>query len=118
MVLLEEVDEAISVFSDLINAVEERPETSEDETLNAHCERVPYALAGLAAAANDLRARINCDEIADEQETGGTAPIRHKKMLHPGSDQSQKPNRPSPLGFTIFLREDDEDDDDASESEV
>ncbi len=99
--LLEQIEQAIGVFSDLVNAVEERQESSEDENLTTLCGRVPEALAGLAAAANDLRARLFFDD--DEIELRVASPQKAP---------------PAPLGFTINLKEEGEDPDEASESEI
>ncbi|VDM30893.1 unnamed protein product [Hydatigera taeniaeformis] len=123
VVLLHQVENAINVFSKFVNSAVDRQEGLEDNDFNDLSARVPDALAGLAAAVNDLRARLYCDVDDDDDlidvDADGEEDDEVKDF--PGnfetSDGRVRKLGPSPLGFTINLQ-DSEDPDEISESEI
>ncbi|VDL21195.1 unnamed protein product [Hymenolepis diminuta] len=125
VVLLDHVENAIHIFSKFVNSSVDRQEgmdnKEDDESdLSEISALIPEALAGLAAAVNDLRARLFCDtdgndDDDDEDEVGDDVNILstnfRRCFLNP-----QKTTL-SPLGFTINLQSD-ENSDEVSESEI
>lgn len=108
------MENAINIFSKFVNSAVDRQEGLEDNDFNDLSARVPDALAGLAAAVNDLRARLYCDVDADGEEDDEVMDFSgHFEK----SDGRRRKMGPSPLGFTINLQ-DPEDPDEVSESEI
>ncbi|VDD79313.1 unnamed protein product [Mesocestoides corti] len=101
-VLLDQVENAINVFSEFVNTAVDNQEGLHADSFNELSGRIPEALGGLAAAANDLRARLYWDPNVTEDYEGEARRIK---------------TNPSPLGFTISLGEK-EDPDEISESEI
>lgn len=119
MILLDQVENAIDVFSKFVNCAVDRQEGVEDDNFNEVSAQVPEALAGLAAAVNDLRARLFCD-LEDDNEDVDTYRESDDVVgdLPRGlKNQIPRKKKPSPLGFTINLHETD-DPDEVNESEI
>ncbi|KAL5108163.1 hypothetical protein TcWFU_009190 [Taenia crassiceps] len=122
VVLLDQVENAINIFSKFVNSAVDRQEGLEDNDFNDLSVRVPDALAGLAAAVNDLRARLYCDVDDDDLiDVDADGEEGDEVRDFPGNLENQggRPRKigPSPLGFTINLQ-DSEDPDEISESEI
>ena len=119
VVLLDQVENAINVFSKFVNCAVDRQEGVEDDNFNEISAQIPDALAGLAAAVNDLRARLFCDleDEADDSDTYGESDDVVGELPSRFEGQSGRRSGPSPLGFTINLRGSD-DADEISESEI
>ncbi|VDK22190.1 unnamed protein product [Taenia asiatica] len=122
VVLLDQVENAINIFSKFVNSAVDRQEGLEDNDFNNLSVRVPDALAGLAAAVNDLRARLYCD-MDDDDFIDVDADRGEGDEVRDFSGHLEKPDGcprklgPSPLGFTINLQNL-EDPDEISESEI
>ncbi|EUB64029.1 hypothetical protein EGR_01157 [Echinococcus granulosus] len=122
VILLNQVENAISIFSKFVNSTVDRQEGLEDNDFNDLSARVPEALAGLAAAVNDLRARLYCDVGDDDFNDVDTVGERNEELRdfpEDCEDRDGHPRKPgpSPLGFTINLV-DSEDPDEINESEI
>ncbi|CDS37592.1 conserved hypothetical protein [Echinococcus multilocularis] len=108
VMLLNRVENAISIFSKFVNSAVDRQEGLEDNDFIDLSARVPEALACLAAAVNDLRARLYCD-VGDDDfndvDTVGEGKEELRDFPEDCEERDGHPRKPgpSPLGFTINL---------------
>lgn len=124
MVLLDHVENAIHIFSKFVNSSVDRQEgidnNEDDESdFSEISALVPEALAGLAAAVNDLRARLFCDTEGNDDDDGDGMGDDVNILSMDFRRRFSNPQKTtlSPLEFTINLQSA-EDSDEASESEI
>ncbi|VDO14712.1 unnamed protein product, partial [Rodentolepis nana] len=128
--LLDQVENAIHIFSKFVYSSMDlqentRNNSDEESSFTEIASHVPEALAKLAAAVNDIRARLSCDiegnDSDDDDDVEGEGELSNEinnlsmdfdgRILHP------EETTPSPLGFTIILKAAG-DTDEISESEI
>ncbi|KAM3186630.1 hypothetical protein ACTXT7_003931 [Hymenolepis weldensis] len=125
VVLLDHVENAIHIFSKFVNSSVDRQEgmgnDEDDESdFTEISALVPEALAGLAAAVNDLRARLFCDTEGNDDDDNGDGVDDDVNILSMDFRRrflNQQKTTISPLEFTISLQSA-EDSDEISESEI